>query len=393
MKRKIVLYDDERRIAHNYVESLQKIEDVNRDFEVSSLDNATFGKELDALETRRNNFRNNEINNPDSLLDETSIFIIDSDLLKYSEKGYLNGEDVAYLARCFSKCLLIIGLNQFNRPDETIFDLTLKGHPESYCDLNVSSTQICNPGLWGKNRLKFRPWHWPDLSKFVESSEKRITETKNHLDDSIVEVLGLNDAVNEFSPATNEFIGSDPEKATFREFAMHSGRGLKAKDVNLDEEVLIRIAEARLSKWLERLVLTGQDILVDAPHLVSRYPSLLKTDHKSRDEWNKTTNLINTKDLPLDYEKIEQYMFKKECWLSRPAWLWSNLSNSSIIEEVSEPWKKENTKFRFCEDSTTFESGKNYREFRAGVDTVYVQRFINNPLIERVDYQPRARLL
>jgi hypothetical protein len=345
------------------------------------------------LENRRNNYREEKAQDTtQTLLDEASIFLIDYDLLKYSDKGYLNGEGVAYLARCFSKCQIIVGLNQFNRPGETVFDLTLKGHPEFYCDLSLSSAQVCNPGLWGKNRLKYRPWYWPELRGFVESSERRIEETKRHLEDSIIDVIGFGDLEKELSIAASEFIGLDINKGTFRELAEKSGRGLKAKDSNSDEDTLARIAEARLSKWLERLVLPGQDVLVDAPHLVSRCPSLLKTDHKSHDEWNKTTS-FKFEELPLDHEKIEMFRFKNEMWLSRPVWLWNSISNSSDIAEVSEPWKKENIKFKFCEDSSTFESVKNCREFRAGVDSVYVQRFINRPLIEGVDYQPTTRLL
>jgi hypothetical protein len=392
MKKKIVLYDDEKRIAQIYVENLQKIEEVQKNFEISLLDDISFGKELTVLESRRNGYRaKKEQSTAISLLDDASIFIIDYDLLKYSAKGYLTGESVAYLARCFSKCEMIVGLNQFNSPAQTIFDLTLKGHPESYCDLNLSGGQICNSGLWGKTRPKYRPWYWPELTEYIITGQKRIEETKNHIDDSFIHVVGLEDIVDNLSTPADEFVELDIRKATFREFATESGKGLKKKDVNLDEDILATIAATRLSKWLERLVLAGQDILVDAPHLVSRYPSILKTDHKKREEWNKTT-LSNLQDLPLYVEKIEQYRFKKDFWLSRPAWFLDSLSNSSQIAEITEPWKKENSKFRFCEDSSTFESLKNSREFRAGVNSVYVQRFINRPLIEGIDYQPKTKL-
>lgn len=394
MKRKILLFDDEKRIAQIYVKSMQEVEEIAKAFEVMPLDDGDFGKEVEVLETRRKSQRNQEkIESTHSLLDETSIFIIDFDLLKCSGKGYLTGEDMAYLARCFSRCLLIIGLNQFNRPGETVFDLTLKGHPESYCDLNISGAQLSNPGLWSKRRMKFRPWYWPQLTDYVEAFEKRIEETRSHLDDPILGILGLSKVADFLSNSASEFIGPDPKKITFREFVTESGKGLKPKEVNADEDVISRIAGARLGKWLERLVLPGQDVLVDAPHLVSRYPSLLKDDHVSRDAWNRTANLVNDDELQLDHDIIKRSRFKKGCWLSRPAWFWDGVSNLPIIGEVSEPWKKEVTKFQFCEDSSSFESLKNCRDFRAGVDSVYLQRFINRPLIEGIDYQPRVRLL
>jgi hypothetical protein len=394
MKRKILLYDDEKRIAQIYVKSLEKMDEIAKSFEISPLGDATFEKELTVLETRRNSQRTKE--KPDdahSLLDETSIFIIDFDLLQYSGKRYLTGEDVAYLARCFSECRLIIGLNQFNHPGETIFDLTLKGHPESYCDLNLPGAQICNPGLWGENRVKFRPWHWPQLMDYVEVIDKRNEETKSHLDDPIVEVLGFDKLVNNLSILASEFIGPDPKNTTIREFAEQTGKGLKPKDVNTDEDMVARIAGARVAKWLERLVFPGQDVLIDAPHLVSRYPSLLNTDHKSQSAWSMTASFGDSQELPLDHKLIEQYRFQKSNWLSRPAWFWNMVSSSRKIREVSKPWEKEVVNFRFCEDSSTFERRKNCRDFRAGVDSIYVQRFVNRPLIKGINYQPRVRLL
>ena len=55
-------------------------------------------------------------------------FIIDYDLLgsqaEKSPTGSLTGEIIAYLVRCFSRCKLIIGLNQYG---SNPFDLTLRG--------------------------------------------------------------------------------------------------------------------------------------------------------------------------------------------------------------------------------------------------------------------------
>jgi hypothetical protein len=392
MKR-IVLYDDEEKIARGYVERLNELEEVSKGFEILALDNEAFRKELATLESRREGYRNKENLDTQSILDETSIFIIDYDLLKFSKSAYLPGESVAYLARCFSKCVLIIGINQFNRIGDNLFDLTLKGHPDSFCDLNIPGVQLCNPGLWSNKRTKYRPWHWPQLLDYVESCEKRIEEAKKHLNDSVVDALDLEGSLDFLSMPASDFLGTDPKKITFKKFAQESGRGLKPKDINLDEDVIARIAEARLAKWLERLVFPGQDVLVDAPHLVSRYPSLLKEDPKSRKSWNRTTCFVSAKDLPLDHKEIEQHRFKKECWLSRPAWFWPKLFSSSSITEVVTPWKREATRFLFCEDSSTFESRKNCREFRAGVDSVFVQRYVNSPLIDGVIYQPKAKLL
>ena len=393
MKKKIVIFDDEDRVGRGYAKNLQKMQEITSAFEVCTLDNKSFEKELDALENRRKSYRNKAIATGQTILDETSIFIIDYDLLKYPKSEYLTGENVAYLARGFSRCALIIGLNQYNRVGENIFDLKLKGHPESYCDLNISSTQICNPGLWGETRTRFRSWHWPQLINYVEFTERRIEEAKKHVDDPVVEVLGLKETFEEFPRSVSEFLGPNPEETTFRRFAQESGKGLRMKDLNDDEDNVAIIAQARIAKWLERLVLPGQDILVDAPHLVSRFPSLLKGDHKSKDLWNRTACFGKADSLPLHHEKIKNNSFKKDYWLSRPVWFWPCLCNSSTIDEVVAPWKREAADFLFCEDSSTFERREDCRQFRAEVDSVYVQRFVNLHPITGVDYQPQVRLL
>ena len=107
-------------------------------------------------------------------IDNASIFIIDYDLLSSQEEGEekneefftgsLTGEIVAYLVRCFSKCKLIIGLNQYgNNP----FDLTLRGDLDSFADLNLGGDQLDNPNLWmgdwQDSEQEFRPWSWPNL--------------------------------------------------------------------------------------------------------------------------------------------------------------------------------------------------------------------------------------
>lgn len=152
-----------------------------------------------------------------------------------------------------------------------------------------------------------------------------------------------------------------------------------------------RIAVTRISKWLERLILPGQDTLVDAPHLVSRYPSLLKEELTDIVTWNKTARFGSYIDLGLDHRKIEEFRFKKSCWLSRPTWFWRGLSECQKIKEVSAPWEKKSTDFAFCEDDSKFHKREECKEFIAESDSPYVQRFVFG--FEDVDYRPKVRLI
>jgi hypothetical protein len=133
--------------------------------------------------------------------------------------------------------------------------------------------------------------------------------------------------------------------------------------------------------------------LVDAPHLVSRHPSLLKKDHSKIASWNDTAHFAKFDKLPLDHNIIKDYRLKKDFWFSRPVWLWGKMVNSQDIAEVREPWKRESTKFLFCEDSSSFERREDCREFTSEVDSPYTQRFIHAKMFEGVDYRPRVRLI
>src|SRR5262249_39988350 len=161
-------------------------------------------------------------------------------------QSFITGENLAYLARCYSRCGLIVGLNQFGTND---FDLSLKGHPESCADLNVGGNQISNSGLWKGKWAGFRPWHWPILPLALRAYQSRIRELKPHLDESIISFLGFSDDDTKSLPAsTTEFLGrrEDISKITFRTFVSSSGNGLRLKDKAYDDEAIARIAAARI---------------------------------------------------------------------------------------------------------------------------------------------------
>ena len=137
--------------------------------------------------------------------------------------------------------------------------------------------------------------------------------------------------------STLEFLGQGdkPEATTFREFVTDSGNGLQGKDKPINDEAVARIVASRIAKWLEHIVLPGQDILVDAPHLVSRYSSLLTSNLREVETWDKTVSLRGVKSLGIRYRKIAEYRFARENWLSRQAWFWNKVSEDEIAHIVS----------------------------------------------------------
>lgn len=392
-KETILVYDDDRKIGQDYVERLEKLDVVTETFKVEILDDSKFVEELEILKERQLNLREEKSWIDNSLsLDNASIFIIDFELINPDLGPIPSGEGVAYYTRCFSRCGLIVGLN-FIRGN--IFDLTLEGNPKSFADLNISSDQLNNPGLWGGETDDFRPWYWPNLSKQIETFEKKVVDVKENLDSSICNFLGFpKEVVEIFSRNVGEFIGDNPHETTFRDFVEDSPNVLRGKDNeatdNMDEEMMGRIAASRVSKWLERLVLPGQDILVDAPHLVMRYPSLLKLDRAKVENWNKTAKFEPYDELDLDFEIIEQFRFKKDYWLSRPVWFSSQLSNCQDIKEVQEPWEREEIDFVFCEDSSSFYEKDECKTFIAKMESPYDRRFVRN--FDDAEYSPIKRL-
>jgi hypothetical protein len=404
MKRKTILIcDDVPSVREGWKKTLEKIPLVKREFEVNILGDQ-FRDALKGLEQRRRDARNTQAKASSwqrNIFDSASILIVDYDLLDFNKEDYITGESVAYLARCYSRCGLIIALNQFG---DNSFDLTLRCNPNSYADLNLGSKQLENVGLWREPWKGFRPWHWPTLPAALEAFNRRVKELKGSLDKSILSYLGFKKEFSEALPrSTREFLGSGdkPETMKFRQFVQESGNALRRKDYAADDESIARIAAARIAKWLERLVLAGQDVLVDAPHLVTRFPSLLSGSRGRLETWNKTTSLSGLKSLGSQYSQMAEFRFKKDHWLSRPAWFWKALSNLEEIAEVTDPWSTETSGFVFCEDISQFLPREEAQEFVADLDSPFVRRFVADhnlkagkrlgTKLKQVEYIPAVR--
>jgi hypothetical protein len=405
MKPKVWIYDNDLRLKERYTKQLRGLPVASKHFDIESMDTSTFESQMEALVRRQRDLRSsrNARFGKELILDEASIFIIDYDLLamyegKNAQTGsskpkigiagsFLTGELVSYLTRVFSKCKILIGLNQFGG---NTFDLTLKGHPESFADLNIGSEQLCNAGLWGATTTGFRPWYWPSLPRYLKAFEEKVADVRANLDKPIAEVLGFSDVASILPRSATEFVRESPSKTSFRQFAKMA---LWHRDNRLYPETIASVAAARISKWLERLVLPGQYVLVDAPHLVSRFPSLLKGDHTSSKTWNISAGFDEFDHLNLKHGTIEKFRFRKSYWIPRPVWFWGGLSEFRKIAEVKDPWKKrERADLCFCEDDSQFHKRKNCREFLSEVDSPYAQRFVYGRY-KGVEYRPLVRLL
>ncbi len=207
--KKILIYDDEETFQGNLRDRLSSL-DITI-FDIGTPNEEEFLEWMRVLEDRRRAFRESGTWGGESiLLDEASIFVVDYDL--FDTISFLTAEDVAYLARCFSKCGLIVGVNQYGHNP---FDLTLKGHPGSYADLNVGQEQLGNPNLWGEDTEGFHPWSWPVLPDYLDAFERKVKDVEESLRDDvpICEVIGFPTHVFDLLPRSlGQFIGGKPSE-------------------------------------------------------------------------------------------------------------------------------------------------------------------------------------
>lgn len=411
---KVAICDDESLNRDTWKDELGNLSKFNDTFEVELIvaddENGVFRKAIDGLGDRKKQARSTPSEKivEENLFDKVDLLIVDYDLINAAHGKWITGEEIAYLARCYSSCKVIVAVNQFG---SNPFDLNLTGHfPESFADINLGDKQVSNPGLWlDKWPDGFRPWSWPILPNLIRDMDKRVENVSGaNLDKPIKDVLGFNDEAWRLLPRdtvawiTPRDSKKSSDQITIREVIGNSKIGLRHKDEPMSEEAVARIAAARLGQWLDYAVLAAQDILVDAPHLVERYPSLTGKNPPTIEQLNAFALIASAADLGLDAQLAEM-AFEKPHWLSRPAWYWPAVTQATWIKEVLDPWGAVAPDAFFCEDISRFMPIDQTREFRVRVPSVYDTRRCVDPsatgaeswkaALDNVDYQPNGRLM
>lgn len=327
------------------------------------------------------------------LFDKADILVIDYDLVHIDEnEAQHTGESIARLARTFSDCSVIVVLNQFQGMD---FDLSLRGHLASHADLNIHGKLLKTPGLWHFPPWNgFRPWHWQTLSQAVETQKARENHIKKSLDQPIVEFFGIrSEDTLRLSDTAFGFIAPDAEnfeelqKQDFRSF-LSSAQGNRDTRALLeyDESAAVQFIAARIGKWVERELLGPQDVLLDVPHMLQRFPFLMGDEVTEIHAWNEMIHETRK----LRETPVSDYWFEPENFLSKPA-VWCQRL------EADEEFSKERAKFDyskvpdlvFLEDLSTFALRSSAKEFRAGFHNSYDRRFVKG--VPGFDYGPKRR--
>jgi len=374
----VVIVDDDRGRTKKWADSLRTA--AGTQVQSSTL---LEGEDLeDAIKPLRDRQRNSRLGRPvtdaKSVFDTADLLIVDYDLLKVDQAGIETGESIAYLVRCYSNCSLIVTLNQFG---ENAFDLSLASRFESFADLNIGSRQLANRAMWHPPFRGYRPWNWPLLGAAVQRFRRRVGQIANHLDSPILEFLGFTPAaIAALHKSVAELLGSRSiQTITFRQFAEASGHGLRNRDRAMSEVNLVRIASARVAQWLESAVLPGQDVIVDAPHLVRRFPSLLRGDSSRIPILNQTAMLeVTPNKLGIKASSIDLFRFTSPDWLSRSAWFWPDIAVSEHVSEVVNPFATTDLDAEFCEDLSQFAPVEACRQFSSGLESPFKRRYVLN---------------
>lgn len=379
----VLVYDDEITVAERLARNIK--EASNGEADVQPEGKEKFDDLLRLLHERRTEPSSSTERHE---ADETDVIVVDYDLRQYSSAA--TGSRLAYLLRCFSECGFIVIVNQYGT---NTFDLGLSlGFSAGFnnihfdfADLHVGDAQVGNPGIWQADFEGYRPWYWPTIPEAKKNFEKCVGDVQEHLDESIIEFLGLNGVTDWIPGRARSFLSSrhDIREVTFRNFGESSHSGIDRKDRKiLTSEQFQRIVTARVITFLNSVLLPEQSVIVDAPHLAARFPSLIREGRTDMNTWNMLCALSLLNEDKLISEDFKKHKFQRPHWLWRPAWYWPNINRDEEIEEVKDPWSVQDVEWVFCENISQFAPMDVAQEFRAYVSPPFIKRFVLRDVTE-----------
>ena len=371
------IYDDQQHIAS---ELASKIQRITNGTDVSARSSGDLAELLRLLHDRRTKRRAQPEHVYDrEEIDGVNVIVVDYDLLDYSDMGDTTGRRLAYFLRCFTLCGSIVVLNEFG---ENTFDLSLtSADPKvalaDFADLHVGSQQIGNVGLWQSSLEGYRPWYWPILPNMTEKFEMCVADVQENMDVSILSFFNLDNKIDWLSPEAQNALTATKgvESTTFRHFSETVHGGIAKKDKLLPRQ-MARVVASRIRSLLNSVVMPSQNLLVDAPHLVARFPSLFKGELREISQWDALCKPNGDGVEGLLSDRLHGHRFDRDHWLWRPAWYWPDINKDEQIEEVSNPWSMKTSDVVFCENLSRCMPSKAVEEFRANVSPPFNRRFV-----------------
>lgn len=335
--------------------------------------------------------------------DAIDIMVIDYDLVHLDDGGgRTTGEGIARLARSYSQCGVVAVINQFKGPQ---FDLGMRGHLDSFADVNLDASLINTPALWQKMPAtgEFNPTTWTPLPIRLNSAcqlSKKLEQ--GGLDSKVSPLLGLDeDAINQFSDTAFGFLSTEAE--TSNELASVTVRSFLERSLGHNQVVhlskysakyLYNFAAYRLIKWLDRAVLRPMDVLIDAPHLIDRLPFLMNTekiDQSISENWAKAASQPTEF---LYWSRLERFHNKEASkLLGRDIFNWHNMVYDEEIEQIQDEYidqEDESQKFYLAEDTSRFVEIGALMRYRADFHNFGDRRGIEK--LNNITYGPLRRM-
>eukprot|EP01012_Entosiphon_sulcatum_P031997 TRINITY_DN40730_c0_g1_i1.p1 TRINITY_DN40730_c0_g1~~TRINITY_DN40730_c0_g1_i1.p1 ORF type:complete len:403 (+),score=31.80 TRINITY_DN40730_c0_g1_i1:323-1531(+) len=354
----------------------------------------------------RQKAKREKIDRPDTpcAFDDQDVLVIDYDLVEVdAEFARHTGEELARLCRMFARVGYVIILNQYNRAVDFDFDLTMQRHPNSYGDLNISANTVGQQGLWQSfPENEFRPWHWDDIASVVKTRRTLADGlAEAGLNVSIADTIGIpNAAIDVMPDKTFEFLDrtrsttAEFRQVTFHDFLKHEVEGKEVPGLEAwNKERAATWAVSRAAKWLSRMLLDPQEILVDVPHLIDRLPFLLDPEFGAAEDPATWANLPQAGPEAIVEPVRSAALFgQSHQWLGKATFWWPIVEQHEYVREQRPIADLSKLPYLvFAEDRSKFVEAKEATAFRSDDNGRYQQRWVSP--VDGLRYEPRRRLL
>ncbi len=301
--------------------------------------------------------------------------------------GY--GDSVARQLRSYTRAGLLVVVNMFwaRHRVRRVFDLTLMQSAGAFADLHVSAAELDDGELWDSKIAPtdaYRPWQRPSIPQQL-ATLARSTEAVTNLDANVFSALGLDRS--SFAPLQLDVFGEvDAATATFKQLT-ESPMGFRYPSDSRDDAACRRMAASVVRRWLERVVVPGQNVLADAPHLYERFWQFVGTPLDDLGLWNSTSRMTWDDARTAPARAAVQDLL--EPFLTRPVF---DLEKArSAVRELPKSNGIAPPDYGFAEDSSSFHPRDELESYSADVPGPFPRRWIEK--VNNVGYEPANRLL
>ena len=280
----------------------------------------------------------------------------------------------------------------------------MRGHLESYADVNIEASLVGQRALWERSDPQagtFNPTTWtpvPDLLASGRGLAGKFTEAEP--DSTIMPLLGLNDeALVELSDTAFGFVSLKAETArdlaavTLRDFVE---RSLDENLVRCLSEKAPRILSAfaafRLVKWLDRAVLRPMNVLVDAAHLLDRLPFMIDSARADPTDLKSWAKAVVSPSEVLRWDILEKYQNPSaSSALGKPLFDWFRLAKDEQVDEMQDEYLEgQADRYFLAEDTSRFVEKAALTRFRADFHNFGDRRGIEK--LDSISYGPLRRI-